>query len=580
MSESLAIKTGSTLLPVKIAVSAANVFGALSKNERTMKLFHVARDILALIAFARYGGDLYHALEELGLLGVVKAIFLYPVLRSWVFAKRNIPFLKNMIDDQIGEALGQVEAGLLKEQKEAHLRSYLVLPEGTMSSEDVLRELREAAKIGAYKYKDGKISGCVYNGTDEVSILANESQAIFQWTNPLHADLFPGLRKLESEIVAMVVNMFHGSHIGACGAVTSGGTESILMAVRAHKEWAKSEKGITSPHMAIPVTAHPAFDKAADYFGIRVTHVPVDPVTFQVDVHQMKRSITSNTIMIVGSCPSFPWGIMDDIEELGKLASAYNVGLHVDCCLGSFLVAFMEEAGYPLAPFDFRVNGVTSISCDTHKYGFSPKGTSVVMYRTPDLRRFQYFCQPNWPGGIYASPSVAGSRPGQVIAGTWAIMMAHGKEGYIAATKKIVNTCRTIIDCVKHMDDLQVMGDPKVSVVAFSSTTIDVYRVSEGLKAKGWNLNLLQYPKSFHLCCVYLTDAETFCRELKEVMHVIRENPMEECSGSAAFYGQSATIPDRSLVGRIAYGYIDTLYVPFDGNKEFDAKEEENKNKK
>jgi sphinganine-1-phosphate aldolase len=271
--------------------------------------------------------------------------------------------------------------------------------------------------------EEGKTSGSVYNCDKQLNQVILNSMAKYAWANPLHPQTFPGVRKMEAEIVVMVVDMFHGTEIGACGTMTSGGTESILMAIRAHREWAKDQKGITSPHMILPVTAHPAFDKAADYFGIRVTHIAYDPVTYQVDIRKLKQAICRNTILIVGSCPSFPHGCQDDILTLSGIAIKNNIGLHVDCCLGGFIAPFMEAAGYPIPPFDFRVPGVTSISADPHKYGYSPKGSSVVLYRTPELRQYQYFCCTDWPGGVYASPSIAGSRPGNIIVGCWAAMV-------------------------------------------------------------------------------------------------------------------------------------------------------------
>jgi len=481
-----------------------------------------------------------------------------------IFLKKNIPFVKARVDAKLNEAIEDIQKSVLKDQEKSGLPSYLTLPEKGLERENILSELQKCREIGRFDFQLGKISGCVYNGNKELTILVSEAAKIFEWTNPLHADVFPGLRKIESEIVAMVVNMFNGTPLGACGTLTSGGTESILMAVRAHKEWAREEKGIKSPHIVMPITAHPAFDKAADYFGIRVTHVPVDPITGQVDLDQMRRSITSNTIMIVGSCPGFPWGIIDNIVELGKLAENYGVGLHVDCCLGSFLVAFMESAGFKPPLFDFRVRGVTSISCDTHKYGFAPKGSSVIMYRSQTLRRFQYFTQPNWPGGIYASPSIAGSRPGQVIAGCWATMMVEGKAGYISATHQIISNARKIRDEIKKYPELTVIGDPQVSVVAFKSDTIDVFRVSSILGELNWNLSLLQYPKAVHISCTFLTDADQFNQDLFEAMKKIRKTPSQENVGSSAFYGQSASVPDRSLVGRIAAAYCDALYIPVD----------------
>lgn len=359
----------------------------------------------------------------------------------------------------------------------------------------------------------------------------------------------------------MVVGMFHGKEIGACGSMTSGGTESIIMALRAHKEWAKEVKGITRPHVILPYTAHVAFDKACEYFGIRMTHLPVNPKTRQVDLADVRSAITRNTIMIIGSCPSFPWGLIDDIEGYSKLAVEHNIGLHVDCCLGSFIVAFMEESGFKLPKFDFRLPGVTSISCDTHKFGFAPKGSSVVMYRSAELRRYQYFAQPNWPGGIYASPTIAGSRPGQLVAGCWAALMYHGKDGYVKSCQKIVGTARKIVAAVRTMQGIKVIGDPLTSVVAFDSEEVDIYRVSDGLSKKGWNINNLQYPPAFHICCTYMTDADSFIADMKEVMAEVLKNPKEKASGSAAIYGMSAAIPDRSLIDRIARGYIDTMYL-------------------
>eukprot|EP01126_Amoeba_proteus_P027425 TRINITY_DN2720_c0_g2_i9.p1 TRINITY_DN2720_c0_g2~~TRINITY_DN2720_c0_g2_i9.p1 ORF type:complete len:375 (+),score=65.93 TRINITY_DN2720_c0_g2_i9:622-1746(+) len=367
---------------------------------------------------------------------------------------------------------------------------------------------------------------------------------------------------MEAEVVSMVVGLFNGHSIGACGSMTSGGTESIIMSLRAHKEWAREVKGITRPHVVLPFTAHCAFDKGCEYFGIRVTHVPVNPSTWHVDLKNMRNAICRNTIMIVGSCPSFPWGLIDDIEGLSQIALDYNIGLHVDCCLGSFLVAFMERAGFQLPKFDFRLPGVTAISCDTHKYGFAPKGSSIIMYRSPELRRFQYFSQPNWPGGVYASPTMAGSRPGQLVAGCWGSLMYHGKDGYTESCKKIIGTARKIISEVKKQipSGITVVGNPLVSVVAFHSKMVNIYIVSEKMSKRGWNLNNLQSPPSFHVCCTLLTDADVFIQDLVAVMTEVLANPSQEATGSAVVYGLSSSLPDRSIVDRIARGYVDTLY--------------------
>ena len=276
-----------------------------------------------------------------------------------------------------------------------------------------------------------------------------EAYRKFALSNPLHPDIFPSVRKMESEIVSMVVNMHNGDR-NCCGSVTSGGSESIIMALKTHRDWARDIKGINKPEMfvfltrIVPVSAHAAFDKGAHYFDIKIVHVPVLSGG-EADINKMAAAITCNTIMLVGSTPSFPHGALDDIPALAKLAKKHKIGLHVDSCLGGFLVPFMQDAGYPL-PFnvDFRIDGVTSISCDSHKYGFAPKGTSVVMYNSKQLRKYQYFQQMDWPGGVYGSPTMAGSRPGALSAGCWAAMLHFGHEGYVNATRSIIDCSRKI----------------------------------------------------------------------------------------------------------------------------------------
>jgi len=334
------------------------------------------------------------------------------------------------------------------------------------------------------------------------------------------------------------------------------------MACKTMRDWAYDTKGITEPEMVVPVTVHAAFDKAAHYFGIKIIHAPIDQNTGKVNISAVRRLISGNTIMIVGSAPSYPHGVIDDIQALGKLAVKYNIGLHVDSCLGGFLVPFMDEAGYPIAPFDFRVKGVTSISCDTHKYGFAPKGSSVVMYNSRKLRQYQYFVAPNWPGGIYGSPSIAGSRPGALISGCWAAMMYMGREGYVQATKDIVGAARYIAAEVSKIHGLKIYGKPEVSVVGIGSDYFDIYLLSGELSKRGWNLNNLQYPASIHICCTHLTVKvkEELVKDIKEITEKLMINPIKKGEGDAAIYGLAAAIPDRSLVESIAKGYIDSMY--------------------
>ncbi|KAJ1564080.1 hypothetical protein HK405_015905 [Cladochytrium tenue] len=292
--------------------------------------------------------------------------------------------------------------------------------------------------------------------------------------------------------------------------------------------------------------------------------IPIDPTTGEVDVAKVARAITPNTIMLAGSAPNFPHGIMDNIPALAALAQKHKIGMHVDACLGGFIVPFAEAAGYPQAyTFDFRVPGVTSISCDTHKYGFAPKGSSVVMYRTAALRRFQYFVQPNWPGGVYASPSVAGSRPGALVAGCWAALMRFGQQGYVETTRQIIGAARAIVSGVKAIDGLEIIGDPRGSVLAFRSTSpaIAIFALGDLLGKRGWHLNMLQRPEAIHIACTFPTVAvaDQLVADIRDAVAALRENPDAGKGDFAAIYGTVASVPDRSIIEDVSVGFLDGL---------------------
>lgn len=291
----------------------------------------------------------------------------------------------------------------------------------------------------------------------------------------------------------------------------------------------------------------------------------------------MSRLVNSNTVLLVGSAPNFPHGIIDDITGLSRIASRRNIPLHVDCCLGSFLVPFLERAGYDSEPFDFRVKGVTSISCDTHKYGFAPKGNSTVLYRTNELRNYQYFISPDWSGGVYASPNMAGSRPGALIAGCWASMISVGQDGYIDACHKIVGAAKRVAEGIRESEtlrrDLRVIGKPLVSVVAFTSETLDIYDIADGMSAKGWHLNALQDPPAIHVAVTLpivpvvdelLSDLEAVVQDEKEKER-IRLLEGKGAKGAkkgdaAALYGVAGSLPDKTIVKELAAGFLDCLY--------------------
>ncbi|KAF9798653.1 hypothetical protein SFRURICE_006983, partial [Spodoptera frugiperda] len=353
---------------------------------------------------------------------------------------RRVPIVRRKIEEKMAEINSDFRKDVTKRLAGVTVRREL--PEHGLDSAQVMEEVRDHVALGSYDWQGGSVSGAVYHVSKEISQVACDAYSLTAYTNPLHADVFPGINKMEAEIVRMAINLFHGDD-ECCGTVTTGGTESIIMACKAFRDLAYS-KGITNPQIVVPTTVHTAFDKAAQYLGLSVKTVPVNPETMTVDIEKVKKAIGRRTCLIVGSAPNYPYGTMDDIIALSNIALENDVPLHVDACLGGFVAAFMPDAGHNVPVFDFRLPGVSSISADTHKYGFAPKGTSVVLYRKEEYRHHQYTVTTEWPGGVYGSPTVNGSRAGGLIAACWATMMYVGKARYVSMTDEIIKTARHI----------------------------------------------------------------------------------------------------------------------------------------
>ncbi|KAJ2617773.1 Dihydrosphingosine phosphate lyase [Coemansia sp. RSA 1365] len=474
---------------------------------------------------------------------------------------RRAPGAGTVVQKNIAKAIKNIEDSMIVDVPGES--KFLAIPDVAMSDEEILAVLRRRQNEAGIDWKNGRASGAVYHGGEELGRLTSEAYAMFSLTNPLHPGIFPGLRRIEAEVVRMVVDLYNGTS-ECCGTTTSGGTESIIMAVRAHVVWGREARGLETPNIVVPVTAHAAFDKAAEYFGIGITHVPVDAKTQRVDIKAMKRVIDSNTVLIVGSSSTYPHGVADDLVALSDLAIKHKIGFHIDSCLGSFIMPFLKEAGFPEVICDFRLPGVTSISCDTHKYGFAPKGTSVVMYSNKQLRHYQYFTIVTWPGGIYASPTIAGSRCGAVIAACWAAMTKMGRDGYLEECKRIVGSRIKIQQAIEEIPELYVVGEPTSSVVAFASHwPVNIYGVLDELKNRGWELNPMQFPSALHIACTRLTVpvVDELIRDLNQAVAAVKANPDAYGNGSQAIYGFAATVPDSTIVEEVAEGFIDTLYT-------------------
>lgn len=533
----------------------------------------VLRNIVFFLFLLRWTRITFYQLKGRGIFGSLSD--LYISVRRYLYGVfLQLPGVRTKVQTQVSESLLKLERKLVPSGP--GIERITSLPSEGWSEEQVRKKLSELADMEHTRWEDGRVSGAVYHGGDELIRLQTEAFGKFTVANPIHPDVFPGVRKMEAEVVAMVLSLFSAPE-GAVGVTTSGGTESILMACLSARNKAYKERGVTEPEMILPETAHTAFRKAGEYFKIKVHLVACKAPSYKVQVSSVSRLINPNTILLVGSAPNFPHGIIDDISGLSKLAHKKRLPLHVDCCLGSFIVPLLSKAGFDSEPFDFRLKGVTSISCDTHKYGFAPKGNSTVLYRSDDFRKYQYFISPDWSGGVYASPSIAGSRPGALIAGCWASLVKQGETGYIDACHKIVGGMKKIESAIREKPelspDLKIIGRPLVSVVAFLSNTLDIYDIADGMSEKGWHLNALQNPPAIHVAVTLpiVAVVDKLISDLVEVTDEVREKERRRIAegkgakgavkgDAAALYGVAGSLPNKSVVVDLAKGFLDTLY--------------------
>ncbi len=543
---------------------------AVQRPQTLSQFLDILQKLLLVLFILRYTRKTFLQLRGYGIVGSFRHAY-RAIYKQCYSLFLRLPFVQAKVQAQVQKSIIELQEKLVPSGP--GVTQYTTLPTSGWTAEQVRAELEKLGSMEHTQWEKGRVSGAVYHGGDELLTLQSEAFKKFGVSNPIHPDVFPGVRKMEAEVVAMVLGLFNAPESGA-GVTTSGGTESIIMAVLAARQKAYAERGVRQPEMILPETAHTAFRKAAEYFKIKLHIAPCPAPSYKVQTSSVARLINSNTILLVGSAPNFPHGIVDDIPALSRLALKYKLPLHVDCCLGSFIIPFLAKAGFPAPDFDFRVPGVTSISVDTHKYGFAPKGNSVVLYRTAALRRYQYYVCPDWSGGVYASPSMAGSRPGALIAGCWTSLMKMGENGYL-------NTCLDIVSAMKKIEahirtseklrhSISVIGKPMVSVVAFRANEeqkdpfyqLDIYDVADGMTAKGWHLNALQDPAAIHVAVTVpiVAVVEEMLRDLEEVVEAVRGNPREKKGSAAALYGVAGALPDKSVVRELAEGFLDTLY--------------------
>jgi sphinganine-1-phosphate aldolase len=347
------------------------------------------------------------------------------------------------------------------------------------------------------KWREGKTAVYVFNAGEDVAQVQKEAYTLYMSENGLGPLAFPSLKTMEDEVIGMCLSLLHGPE-GSAGNITSGGTDSINMAVKAARDFALSQRELTgTPNIVIPHSAHPAFDKAVKMMSLELRRIPVAN-DLLADVTAMGDACDANTIMIVGSAPNFPYGLIDPIESLGRLAQEKSLWLHVDACVGGYIAPFVRMNGTDIPPFDFEVEGVSSMSADLHKYGYCAKGASTVLFRSEALKAHMIFDCDDWPGGRMITPTLAGTRPGGAISAAWAVMNYLGIEGYKTKHALVTDAREAIESGVKDMG-FNILGEPKLGIVAFSHPEHDVFAIYMQMYKRGWFTSLTTEPKALHL---------------------------------------------------------------------------------
>ncbi|MFN7702556.1 MAG: pyridoxal phosphate-dependent decarboxylase family protein [Deltaproteobacteria bacterium] len=464
----------------------------------------------------------------------------------------------------------------------------LTLPARGLPHDEILDRLKDLRE-GDADWRDGRVFSLVYHASDEHGELVRRAHNLFFSENGLNPMAFESLRRMEAEVVRMTAAMLHGGP-ETVGTMTSGGTESILLAVKAARDRARARKGpknkkLARPNIVVPETVHVAFDKAGHYFGCEVRFAKLD-ATMRVDVSDMAQLIDAGTVLLVGSAPQYPHGVVDPIGEIAALARKHKIPCHVDACIGGFFLPWVERLGYPLPLWDFRVPGVTSISADVHKFGFGAKGASVVVYRDMDHLKHQFFVSTDWPGGIYASPTIAGTRPGGAIAGAWASMMAMGESGYVDHVDRAMKAAERLARGIEATGKLRLVAKPDMSIVSFATkpeTKLDIFALADRLEDRDWLVDRQQNPNCIH-CTVtswhggtssQADRVEDYLEDLRSALAYLETHPEHQARGNAAMYGMIAKVPFRGMVRQSVMDVMEKLYGPRAAEPGFDPMSED-----
>ena len=423
------------------------------------------------------------------------------------------------------------------------------MPEQGRDSRDILEHL-ETFRGQDPNYKEGRVWSLVYYLNEEHSDFLKECYHRFACENGLNPTAFKSLKKFETEIISATADILNGSP-EVCGVVTSGGTESCLLSVKTYRDMAREQRRVKNPEMVMPETAHVAWFKASEYFGVKIRLVPLRK-DLTPDLKKLEKLVNRNTVMIVGSAPEYPHGTIDPIEAMGAIARRRGIPLHVDACVGGFILPFMAMNGEEIPPWDYRVPGVTSISADIHKYGYAAKGASTITYRNLDYLRYQMFVCQDWPGGVFASSALLGTRPGGAYAAAWGVLQYFGKAGYRRLADETLQAVNRLKAGVAEIPGLAIMGNPVGPLFAYRSTSpeLNIYAVGDQMDARGWQVNRNQNPDGLHAMVTsqHLRVVDQYLADLRESVAAVRAQPELAQQGGAATYGMLSHVPLRGMV--------------------------------
>lgn len=452
--------------------------------------------------------------------------------------------------------------------------SHKSMPSSGRESQEILSQLDDF-KAEDPEYKNGKVWSLVYYIDEAHQEFLKDAYFKYSSENGLNPTAFKSLKKMENDVISATADILNGTE-EVCGVVTSGGTESCLMAVKTYRDMARDKRGVKKPEMIIPETAHVAWYKASEYFNVKIRQVPLDD-NLVPDLKKLKKMINRNTVMILGSAPEYPHGTIDPIEAMGEIAQANNIPLHVDACVGGFILPFMEMNGEDIPKWDYRVPGVTSISADIHKYGYAAKGASTITYRNLDYLRYQMFVQPNWSGGVFASSALLGTRPGGGYAAAWAALQYFGIDGYQQLAAETLQAVNKIKQAIKEIPELEIMGNPQGPLLAYQSCdpNVNIFAVGDQMDDKGWKVNKNQKPDGLHamVTAQHLKVVDEYIADLIEAVATVKANPDLANQGGAATYGMIAHVPLRGMIKKKVLEMYSDMYRAGGGDIDLSATE-------